>query len=167
MPTSDTKFVLSRAKAEDLEDIIDLCYDSFSREETNLYMGCPDRTNLPKYRQRCLDIMEKDKSDVWMHVKDVKTGKMIACSNWKIYVNGKPDDHGEEVIDWAGPEQHALSAKVVKIMNENRWRNMPGPFIRESNLAHEYRLAADNAPGVQICTSASRVRSIDAWAQEP
>lgn len=131
MSAPTANFVLSRAKAEDMEEIIDLCYDSFPREETSLYMGCPDRVNIPKYRKRCLDIMESDKSDVWMQVKDAETGKIVACSNWKVYVNGKPDDHGEEVIDWAGPQHQELSAKVVKFMNENRWKNMTRPFVRE------------------------------------
>ncbi|KAF2170117.1 hypothetical protein M409DRAFT_19723 [Zasmidium cellare ATCC 36951] len=122
-------FVVTRAKAEDMEEITDLIYDSFSREETALFMGCPDRTTIPKYRQRVLNAMESDKSDVWIQVKDAETGKIAACSNWKIFVNGKPDDKGDQAIDWYEGEEREVSEKVARFMNENRWRVMTGPFV--------------------------------------
>lgn len=124
------RFILSRAGPSDMEEIIDLCYDSFSRAGTTLFMGCPDRTNIPKYRQRCLDIMETDKSDVWMQVREAETGKLVAGSDWKVYVNGKPDDVGDRPIEWVEGKMYEASKRQTEVMNENRWRSMTGPFVR-------------------------------------
>lgn len=128
--TSKPAFCLSRGTVDDIVDITNLMFDSFQRAETATFMGCPDRTNLPKFGQRCIKKMETDKSDIWMLVRTKDTGKLIACSNWKVYVNGKPDDIGDEPIEWLEGEAREASENLARTINHNRWKRMKEPFIR-------------------------------------
>ncbi|KXT13348.1 hypothetical protein AC579_6022 [Pseudocercospora musae] len=122
-------FLLTRATAQDMLEICSLMYECFPPHIRLIFMGCESREDLPKYQQRCINGMQKDKSDVWLQIRDQASGNVIAAANWKVYVNGEPDDLGEETPDWVPEEQKRKSDEANKIMNECRKQANPGPFV--------------------------------------
>ena len=96
-PQARPNFIVERVQPDDLDQIVELIHDSFSQEESAL-LGCPDPSYYPNYRERILVVMESDPSDIWIQVKDVETGKVAAVSNWRVFMNGKPDDRGDEPV---------------------------------------------------------------------
>ncbi|KAF7197820.1 hypothetical protein HII31_00909 [Pseudocercospora fuligena] len=122
-------FVLTRATAEDMPDILSLMYDCFPPHIRLLFMGCESREDLPKYQQKCIDRMQSDKADVWIQVRDQANSNVIAAANWKIYINGEPDDLGEETPDWVPEEHKKRSEEANRIMTASRKKANPGPFV--------------------------------------
>ncbi|KXL50449.1 hypothetical protein M433DRAFT_54626, partial [Acidomyces richmondensis BFW] len=80
--------------------------------------------------ERAIKIMKEDPNDIWIGVKDTKTGKFIAGSNWKVYLNGNISVSGEdEIPKWLEGEELAASEKLIREMVASRAKNMPGPYI--------------------------------------
>ncbi|EME82713.1 uncharacterized protein MYCFIDRAFT_174272 [Pseudocercospora fijiensis CIRAD86] len=130
MATTTPPFILTRATPQDIPEICSLMYDSFPPHIRLLFMGCESLDDLPKYQEQCIHRMHTDKSDIWIQVRDRATGKVIAAANWKVYVNGEPEDLGEEIPDWVSEGQKWRSEEAKRIMGERRKTANPGPFVR-------------------------------------
>lgn len=113
-----------------MKELTKLTYDCFPPEIRLLFMGCHNEDDIPKYTERAIKIMKEDPNDIWIGVKDTKTGKFIAGSNWKVYLNGNISVSGEdEIPKWLEGEELAASEKLIREMVASRAKNMPGPYI--------------------------------------
>ena len=128
---STAPFVLSRATASDMDEIVDLQYDCFPGFVREVFMGCFSKNDLPRVRDLFIDKMQQDPNDVWIKVVDKLSGNVVAASNWKLYVNG-PSSGGvkDEAPEWLEGELREKSKAMMKKVNEKRAEAMTGPFIR-------------------------------------
>lgn len=131
-------FVLTRATVKDLPAICDLMYDAFPESARLLFMGCKSKSDLPNLAEKYKKTMQEDKPDVWIQIHDSSNGRMVAASNWKVYVNGEPMDLGDVAPNWVDAEQRAKSEEVMQSMRQARMKAMPNPFIRMSDLPLAY-----------------------------
>jgi hypothetical protein len=128
---SDAPFILARATESDIDEIAELEYDCFPEFVRRLFMGCHSRADLKKCKDRHLKHMQNDPNDAWIKVTDKKTGRIVAASNWKLYVNGQ--SHGgakEEPPEDLEGEDLKKSREIFEKMNATKADKMPGPFIR-------------------------------------
>lgn len=122
--------MITRCTAEDMEELIKLTYKCFPPSIRLLFMGCHDEDDIPKYTEMAIKIMQEDPNDIWIGVRDIETGKFIAGSNWKVYLNGNVSVTGEdEIPKWLEGEDLATSQKLIGEMAASRTKNMPGPYI--------------------------------------
>lgn len=129
----DAPFILARATESDIDEISELEYDCFPEWVQRMFMGCYSRDDLKKVKQRHIKIMQDDPNDVWVKVTDKKSGRIVAASNWKLYVNGQ--SHGgakEEPPEGLEGEDAKKSRELMEKMNATKADRMPGPFIRSS-----------------------------------
>ena len=94
-------------------------------------MGCHSPADLPRIQHTYVESMQKNLHEVWVAVKDCETGKFIAASNWRVYVNGEGGARdADEPPEWLEGEDLERSKGVISRMNEVRAKSMPGPFVR-------------------------------------
>ena len=94
-------------------------------------MGCRSRDDLPRYKQGHLERHRTDPNDVWVKVTDKKSGRIVAASNWKVYVNGKTGGGVQEAApQHLEGEELATSKAIMEKMNATKAESMPGPFVR-------------------------------------
>ena len=132
---SDAPFILARATESDIDEIAELEYDCFPEFVRRLFMGCHSRADLKKCKDRHLKHMQDDPNDAWIKVTDKNSGRIVAASNWKLYVNGQ--SHGgakEEPPEDLEGEDLKKSKEIFEKMNASKANRMPGPFIRWSML---------------------------------
>lgn len=117
-----------------MEEIVSLQYDSFEEPMVReIFMGCKSTNDMPKLVTKYMEAMIKDPSDIWIMLKDIATGRIVAASNWKIYLgSAHVQPRGlDEIMPWLDDET-ALAAKVLlEPMNETRLLSNPDPFLRE------------------------------------
>ena len=128
---SNGPFILSRAIPSEMEEVVELEYDCFPEFVRNVFMGCSSKADLPKITKSYVHEMETDPNDIWIKVMDKESGKVIAGSNWKLYVNG-PSSGGvkDEAPEWLDNDMREKSMELMARINEARAKSMPGPFIR-------------------------------------
>ena len=106
------------------------CFDEFVRE---IFLGCTSREDLPKIKNKYVKTMMRNSNDIWVKVTDQATGKIIAASNWRLYINGVPPNIStHEVPEWLAGGSLETANKFIKQFNEVRAKSMPGPFMRGS-----------------------------------
>jgi hypothetical protein len=128
--TSEAPFSLVRCTVDDLEEIVKLQYRCFPPEIRVIFMGCHSEAELPKITAKYIQQYSSEPNDVWIGVKDNETGKFVAGSNWKVYVNGENQAAAtDEPPEWLEPEEFAASKKLIEAMTASRAKNMPGPFV--------------------------------------
>ncbi|KXX74390.1 hypothetical protein MMYC01_209939 [Madurella mycetomatis] len=128
--TTNTRFVLSRASADDLPELARLQYKCFPPMIRELFMGCRTEDDLPRLVQHHEKSMRNDPSDVWIKVTDQTTGRVVAASNWKVHVNGPaPASADDEPPEWLEGEALEKSKKMLQAFNEARRKANPGGFI--------------------------------------
>ena len=84
---SNPPFVLMRATVEDMDDIVNLNYLCFPDFIRQLFMGAYSEADIPRVTKEVIKEMQHDPSDIWLYVKDLESGKIIAACEWKIYMN--------------------------------------------------------------------------------
>lgn len=128
-------FVLTRAIPQDLSEILNVYYGCFNQHERTIFQGCP----TPEYIHATQEIyaldMQSDASDIWIQVRDAEDNRLVAASNWKVYVNGKPGDEGQRIPDWLGHEAYEQSRLALETITAARRKAMPIPFIRKAPIA--------------------------------
>jgi len=92
---STPPFVLQPAKKEDMKEILDLQYRCFPDLVRRVLMGCDSEADLPRLQAEYIEEMEESGSVVWHYVKDLASGRIIAASNWKIFLNRQAALRGE------------------------------------------------------------------------
>lgn len=150
-------FTLTRATADDLEEIVQLMYDSFSRTTRQCLMGCLSPSDIPKLVAKYKEIMASDASDIWIKLEDSVTGKIVAGSNWKLHVNGDPGY--DEIPDWLESDAREKSIALLEPMNEERAREMKGRAFLRMQFALFLLYLHSCANIAQTCTFASPRKS--------
>lgn len=133
-PVLPPSFILSRAVAEDLSDILEVYFECFEPHERELFQGCARRDNLPRLRELYILDMQQQSSDIWLQVRETKSQRLIAASNWKLYASGKPDDRGLSVPQWLDEAALARSQRTLTEIARERRRHMQVPFLRTRSL---------------------------------
>ena len=127
-------FRLSRAKVEDLPELLNLMYNCFSTWTTSRYMGCVSLDDVPKFVAKYTAIMSEDPSDIWMKVTNDHTGEIVAASNWKLYLgsNTAIKRGRDEPPEWLTEEQKERSKELLEPQNRARIPANPDPFLCQS-----------------------------------
>ena len=95
-------------------------------------MGCKSEADLPLITTKNLRDRERDPHDVWIKVVDSTTGKIVAASNWKVFLNsGAPNESDEVPPEWLEGEVLEKASKIMSVWNEARRKENPGPHIRK------------------------------------
>jgi len=151
MASPSDDFVLSRASAEDIAEITAMEYRAFANLPSvkTTFLGCESEADLPKLVARCQKDMQNDPNDVWIKVVDKSTGKIVAASNWKVFINKDDPAWDEKPCDWMDQERTDKAKSTLTRMNKIRHEQMPGgSYLCESSY--------------QICRYASRLYCIEA-----
>lgn len=136
----DAPFILARATEADVDEIAELQYDCFPEWIRKIFMGCHSREDLKRCKADHLQRMQTDVNDVWIKVTDKKTNRIVAASNWKIYVNG-PSKGGVQDTPPENLEGEDLevSRAIMEKINATKADRMPGPFIRTLRSSCEFQ----------------------------
>lgn len=134
-------FTLHRAAPADLPAIIDAEYDSFPPPIRALLLGTPNKTYLPRLIAHSQEEMRMNPHLVWIYVRDGATKKIVAASQWKIFIGSGWEQTGhadDKVIPWLGvngvgtAEDKQAASELVNRMNERRLAAVGGAgFVRE------------------------------------
>lgn len=128
--SSPAPFELVRVGVEDLDEIVELQYESFFPFVREIFMGCRTKADLPLITKVMKKALLEDPNDVWIGVKDKSTGKFIAAANWKVFVNGEGGvREADSPPDWLEGEEYERSKAVMGKFSAARLEAMPGPFI--------------------------------------
>ena len=134
---AEPPFTLARATEADIDEITELQYDCFPDWIRRIFMGCHSREDLSRCKKDQLQHMQNDPNDVWIKVTDKKSGRIIAASNWKVYVNGKScggvQESAPETLEG---EELERSREIMEKMNAAKAKSMPGPFIRKYHVMY-------------------------------
>lgn len=124
-------FTLERATISDLPEMLELMYNCFSTWMTERFMGCFSLDDLPKFISKYTKIMKEDPTDIWVKVTDPETNKIIAATNWKLYLGSeRAIARGrDEPPEWLEGEQVTESWKLVGALNEARIPANKDPFL--------------------------------------
>lgn len=99
-------------------------------------MGCRE-DSLAEDISRFVSIQEKimksNPADFWIKVIDNETGKIIAATNWRLYLGTQEslDRKGDEVPWWLSEEDKERSLELIGPLNESRREFNKGPGLRE------------------------------------
>jgi hypothetical protein len=123
-------FVLTRASPCDMLEIVRLMYDSFGQLTREAFMGTPNLSDLPKLESRYIEAMRADPTDIWIKVTDLASGRIVAASNWKLYL---------------GPEstKQRLRDEIPDCLANNAARQEARAFLEPSN---ELRIKENKLP---------------------
>ena len=128
---TDHPFTLARASEADINEIVQLQYNCFEEWIRRIFMGVHSPEDLPRCAQRFVEHMQNDPNDAWVKVMDKSTGRIVAASNWKVYVNGKTDggvkDSPPEGLQGEDLEK---SREIMEKVNQKKREANPGPFVR-------------------------------------
>ncbi|EME80807.1 uncharacterized protein MYCFIDRAFT_122166, partial [Pseudocercospora fijiensis CIRAD86] len=126
-------FVLSRATEADMPEIIAVQYRSFEKPiiVRELVMGCLSPEDLPKFVDKRIRTMREDPTDIWIKVVDSETNKIVAASNWKLYLGPETSmkRRAMEVPEWLTGDHAKAAHALMDPMNEIKIRNNPQPFL--------------------------------------
>ncbi|KAI0378769.1 acyl-CoA N-acyltransferase [Hypomontagnella monticulosa] len=124
------RFILSRADEGDIPEITRVEYECFPPVIRELFMGCKSEADLPLITAKNLRDRERDPHDIWIKVVDSTTGKIVAASNWKVFLNsGAPNESDEVPPEWLEGEVLEKASKIMGVWNEARRKENPGPHI--------------------------------------
>lgn len=130
---AEPPFTLARATEADVDEIAELQYDCFPEWIRRIFMGCHSREDLVRAKKDHLHRVQHDPNDIWVKVTDKKSGRIIAASNWKVYVNGKSGGGAQESVpEGLSGDDLKTSQAIMDKMNATKAKSMPGPFVRES-----------------------------------
>lgn len=134
-------FTLHRAAATDLPAILDAEYDSFVEPIRTLVLGAPDKTYLPRLVKHSQEELRGNPHLIWLYVRDESSGKIVAASNWKIFLGPGWEQSGhadDTVVQWLGKdgvgtaEDKQTSEALLERMNARRLAAVGGGgFVRE------------------------------------
>ena len=127
-------FRLERATPADMREMVDLQYACFPPEVIDIFMGGSSPEDISRLCESYTKHMRENPSDVWIKVTDTETGKIIAASDWRVYVNGAPQQADDEPPAWLEGAALERSKKITGQFNEARRRANPGPYVRESRV---------------------------------
>ncbi|KAI1194011.1 hypothetical protein F5X97DRAFT_16798 [Nemania serpens] len=128
---SARRFILTRATVDDMPEIIRLEYRSFQPNKTicELFMGCQTEDDIPRITAKHIREMS-DPYEVWVKIVDSATGKIVAASNWKFFVNGgAPRSSDEHPPDWLEGEKRREAVEVMSAMNDARRKANPSAHV--------------------------------------
>ncbi|KXS95216.1 hypothetical protein AC578_6935 [Pseudocercospora eumusae] len=132
-PEPSARFVHTRARADDLGEIVALMYESFSSlpQVAKLLMGCKSAADFPKLVDLYTKSLEQDPTDLWTKVVDVHTGAIAAASNWKLYLRSARSQPRplDEPPPWLEGEEAALSMAMLEPLNGPRIAMNQDPFL--------------------------------------
>lgn len=133
MATSE--YFLSRASPSDLPEIVQVQYTSFQAPfERELLMGCSSPSeDLPKLSEMYAEESRTDPADIWIKVVEKSTGRIVAASNWKVYVAPATalQRRRDEAPTWLEGDKAVASKGIFEGMNDVRVRENQGPFLRK------------------------------------
>ncbi|KAF2213586.1 hypothetical protein CERZMDRAFT_117267 [Cercospora zeae-maydis SCOH1-5] len=127
-----TQFVLSRATADDMAEIVRVQYEAFTAKHVReLFMGCTSPEDLPRLAKKYAENMTTDPSDIWVKVTDLPTGSIVAASNWRLYLGSSSVQPRavDKAMPWVDGELAAQAENIIQPMNRMRIANNKGPFI--------------------------------------
>lgn len=109
-------------------EMVNLEYACFPPFIQQTAMGIYDpETDIPRIRQKYIDEMLEDPADIWIKVVEKASGKIVAGSNWKVYLNGPPEDRPMDTApSWLEGEARERSETFVEKANETRLSWMKG-----------------------------------------
>ncbi|KAK5175581.1 uncharacterized protein LTR77_000720 [Saxophila tyrrhenica] len=158
-----SSFVLSRAKVEDIPEVVELQYDAFPDFARRAFMGCYSRDDIAKVAAYYMEEMRTDPSDIWIKVNDVESGKIVAASNWKLYSTSALPHGTDKVPTWIEDEEaKELTRTILEPMNELRLKENVGPFIRN---AAEYRRRGVASMMMQWGCDLADLLSLPGWIE--
>jgi hypothetical protein len=119
-------FVLSRVTEEDLEEMIEVQFRSFSKVDVHTALfGSNTKANRDLTKVRFLKDMKEDVADCWMKLVDKNTGKIVSAAQWKIYPTWAPmPEHPPLDATWHEGEEKAWAEEIVKGFLEKRGSRM-------------------------------------------
>ncbi|KAK5109908.1 hypothetical protein LTR62_006397 [Meristemomyces frigidus] len=126
-------FALVRCSEEDMSDLVELMYEAFPPSIRTTFMGCstpPQPGDLDRIANVYKTQMRDHPHDIWIGIKDMATGMLVAGSNYKVFLNGRGGDREcDKSPEWLTGEERKQSIAVVAEMNQARSEAMPGPFV--------------------------------------
>jgi hypothetical protein len=127
-------FQLSKPTTSDLLEITGLMYHCFDSWIMTRFVGCFSINDLLRGTARYEKIMTEDPTDIWIKVVDTQTRKVIAASNWKLYLGSEKAIKRErnEPPEWLSDKLNEESEAIAKPLNEVRAASNPHPFLCES-----------------------------------
>lgn len=98
-------------------------------------MGCKSSGDLHKLAAKYAEDMVTNPTDIWIKVTSSATGKIVAASNWKLYLGSAPvEPRGlDEVMPWLDGEIALEAKRILEPMNEARILSNTAPFLRKRN----------------------------------
>ena len=135
MASSTASFAVHRASQEDLPAVVEVLFHGFDQFARENYFGVTDTNDLGKLADKYAKIMSSDPADIWIKVEDVATGKVVAVSNWKLYL--APESACLRVRDepapWLSGDAVEKQKLLLEPMNVAREKSNPGPFMCKSH----------------------------------
>ena len=110
-----------------------LCTKAFHHFVRELFMGCRNKADLPRLVKHYIDNMEADQHVIWIKVVESATGRIVACSQWKVFPNVEPRSNGDQPPPWLEGEKRERSAKMMQQFNERRRAANPRGYVRRSS----------------------------------
>jgi hypothetical protein len=129
-------FVLSRVTEEDLDEMLEVQFRSFSKVDVHeALFGANTKANRDATKARFLKDMKEDAADCWMKLVDKSTGKIVSAAQWKIYPTWAPmPEHPPFDATWHEGEEKVWAEKMVEDFMVKRASRM-------YNHAHVCKLA--------------------------
>ncbi|KAK8069701.1 acyl-CoA N-acyltransferase [Apiospora phragmitis] len=138
-PQEQERFTLTRATADDMDEVARLQYDCFPAFIREKFMGCRSEADLPRVAERAREDMRTNVHDVWILVRDAGPdgggkGKLAAASNWRVYLNGAAARASDDApMPWlterGDTEALAKAQSVIDEMNAARKAANPDGFL--------------------------------------
>lgn len=129
-------FLLSRASTrEDFTRIVACEYAAFTDPVLReIFMG-PDtpagHANLAAFYHK---LSCTHPGDMWIKVEEKETGRIVAASNWRVYVGGVPETEEELGWEWLQGEENRekleRAKKYIQKIMDTRKRLFVGPYCR-------------------------------------
>ena len=131
MASTKHRYALTRASAADIKAITNVLYTSFDQFARDNYFGVSTTDDLPKLADKYAKIMANDAADVWVKVEDTTTGRIVAASNWKLYLASESalPRVQDEPAPWLVGEAVEKQKLLLEPLNEARTKANPGPFM--------------------------------------
>ncbi|KAM3413876.1 hypothetical protein BST61_g10550 [Cercospora zeina] len=127
-----TQFVLARATANDMAEIVQVQYEAFTAKHVReLFMGCTSAEDLLRLAKKYAQDMASDPNDIWVKVTDLATGSVVAASNWRLYLGpSSVQPRGmDKAMPWVDGQLAAQAEDILQPMNRARIANNKEPFI--------------------------------------
>ena len=84
------EFTLSNGTVKDLPEITQLQYDCFPPFIRENFLGCRTEEDLPRLLKKQEKTLREDNHDIWIKVVHNESGRIVAASNWRLYLKSAP-----------------------------------------------------------------------------